>query len=56
MSFSNECDNMYELTFSAKALAQAKAGRISSIVAKAVIGTADMEKPFEGLLKCNVAN
>ncbi len=56
MSFSNECDNMYEITFSTKALELAKSGKYKTVIGKATIGTADMEKPFSGLLKCTVKN
>ena len=56
MSFSNECDNSYEVTFSTVALAKAKSGEFKTIIGKAVIGTADFEKPFTGLLKCKVMN
>lgn len=56
MSFSNECDNMYEITFSKAALAKAKSGEFRTLIGKASIGTADMEKPLIALLKCSVVN
>ena len=56
MSFSNECDNMYEIVFSNEALAKAQAGKIKTLTADATIGTADLEQPLTGVLRCRVSN
>lgn len=56
MSFSNECDNIYEITFSIAAIAKAKSGEYKTLIGKASIGTADMEKPISGILRCTVRN
>ncbi len=56
MSFSNECDNMYAITFSNDAIAKALSGEYKTIIGKASIGTSDLEKPFVGILKCTVRN
>ena len=56
MSFSNECDNMYEITFSNAALAKAKSGEYKTLIGKATVGTSDLDNPFRGILKCTVAN
>lgn len=56
ISFSNECDNMYVITFSHLALAKAKSGEFNTLIGRAEIGNANLEKPFTGLLKCSVVN
>jgi hypothetical protein len=54
MSFSNECDNMYIITFSNDAIKKAKAGEYKTLIGKADIGDSSMEKTFVGVLKCEV--
>ncbi len=56
MSFSNECDNMYAITFSNQAIAKALSGEYKTLIGKASIGTSDFEEPFVGTLKCSVRN
>ncbi|MFA6236668.1 MAG: hypothetical protein WC635_05010 [Bacteriovorax sp.] len=56
MAFSNECDNIYDIEFSNKAIELAKAGVFKKLIGKAEIGTADMESPIKGIISCDVKN
>lgn len=56
MSFSNECDNMYGITFSNQAIKKALSGEYKILIGEASIGTSDFEEPFVGTLKCIIRN
>lgn len=54
MTFSNECDNNYELQFSQASIANAVAGNYKKLIGKAVIAIAEYDLEVTGVVTCEV--